>query len=160
LPRSQTSPAFSAGELIGFSAALASVGTRPELSRGTFTRLFSEINQAVSGTSDSLDKFASLAGQSSQEFIDTWTAGEGASQIVEILRGLSVQGANAELSLRALGITSVRDVPTLLKLAQNVEEVEKTACGGDAWLHRGHGVARAIQYHFLNAVRKTCRAEE
>lgn len=116
---------FSAGELIGFSAALASVGTRPELSRGTFTRLFSEINQAVSGTSDSLDKFASLAGQSSQEFIDTWTAGEGASQIVEILRGLSVQGANAELSLRALGITSVRDVPTLLKLAQNIEEVEK-----------------------------------
>jgi TP901 family phage tail tape measure protein len=116
---------FSAGELIGFSAALASVGTRPELSRGTFTRLFSEINEAVTQSTDSLDKFARLAGQSSEEFIDAWTAGRGADQIVEILRGLSVQGAEAELSLRALGITSVRDIPTLLKLAQSVEEVEK-----------------------------------
>jgi hypothetical protein len=44
---------------------------------------------------------------------------------VEILRGLSTQGAEAELSLRALGITSVRDIPTLLKLAQSVEEVER-----------------------------------
>ena len=116
---------FSAGELIGFSAALASVGTRPELSRGTFTRLFSEINEAVTLGTDNLDKFARLAGQSSQEFIDVWSAGRGADQIVEILRGLSVQGADAELALRELGITSVRDIPTLLKLAQSVEEVEK-----------------------------------
>ena len=116
---------FSAGELIGFSAALASVGTRPELSRGTFTRLFSEINEAVTQSTDNLGKFARLAGQSSEEFIDAWTAGRGADQIVEILRGLSVQGAEAELSLRELGITSVRDIPTLLKLAQSVEEVEK-----------------------------------
>lgn len=116
---------FSADELIGFSSALASVGTRPELSRGTFTRLFTEINQAVSGSTESLTQFADLAGQSSQEFIDAWTAGNGAQQIVGILRGLSVQGAEAELSLRELGITSVRDVPTLLKLSQNIEEVER-----------------------------------
>jgi TP901 family phage tail tape measure protein len=140
---------FSAGELIGFSSALASVGTRPELSRGTFTRLFSEINQAVSGTSDSLDKFAQLAGQSSQEFIDIWTAGEGASQIIEILRGLSVQGAEAELSLRALGITSVRDVPTLLKLAQNVEEVERQL--GVATLGFIAGTELQEQYSVISA---------
>ena len=116
---------FSADELIGFSSALASVGTRPELARGTFTRLFSEINEAVTLSTDSLDKFSRLAGQSSEEFIDAWRGGRGAEQIVEILRGLSVQGAEAELSLRALGITSVRDIPTLLKLAQSVEEVER-----------------------------------
>jgi TP901 family phage tail tape measure protein len=116
---------FSAAELIGFSSALASVGTRPELSRGTFTRLFSEINEAVTLGTTNLSRFARLAGQSSEEFIEAWTAGRGASQIVEILRGLSTEGANAELSLRALGITSVRDIPTLLKLAQSVEEVEK-----------------------------------
>jgi TP901 family phage tail tape measure protein len=116
---------FSADELIGFSSALASVGTRPELARGTFTRLFSEINRSVSGTTENLGRFARLAGQSVDEFREAWTSGRGTDVIIELLRGLSTQGAEAELSLRALGITSVRDIPTLLKLAQSIDEVEK-----------------------------------
>jgi len=116
---------FSADELIGFSSALASVGTRPELARGTFTRLFSEINRAVSSSTENLGRFARLAGQSVDEFREAWTSGRGTDVIIELLRGLSTQGAEAELSLRALGITSVRDIPTLLKLAQSIDEVEK-----------------------------------
>ena len=116
---------FSASELIGFSSALASVGTRPELARGTFTRLFTEIQQAVADGGDQLDVFARTAGQSVQQFTDAWGAGSGAEQVVKILKGLNVSGKQADQVLAQLGITSVRDVPTLLKLAQSVGEVEK-----------------------------------
>ena len=116
---------FSASELIGFSSALASVGTRPELARGTFTRLFTEIQQAVAESGEQLDLFARTAGQSSEEFASAWGAGAGADQVVAVLRGLEAAGNDADGVLRQLGITSVRDVPTLLKLAQSVEEVER-----------------------------------
>lgn len=115
---------FSAAELVGFSSALASVGTRPELARGTFTRLFTEIGQAVSGSKDTLNDFARIAGQSADEFTAAWGEGRGADQVIAILQGLQREGKDAEEALRGLGITSVRDVPTLLKLAQGVEQVK------------------------------------
>jgi TP901 family phage tail tape measure protein len=116
---------FSASELIGFSSALASVGTRPELARGTFTRLFTEIQQSVAQGGDQLNTFARVAGQSVEQFTDAWGAGSGAEQVVRILRGLQAEGKTADQTLAQLGITSVRDVPTMLKLAQSVEEVDK-----------------------------------
>jgi TP901 family phage tail tape measure protein len=115
---------FGAGELVGFASALASVGTRPELARGTFTRLFTEISQAVAGTKDTLDDFSRLAGMSATDFQDAWGRGEGPELVINFLKGLQAEGRDAELALRQVGITSVRDVPTLLKLAQGVEEVE------------------------------------
>jgi TP901 family phage tail tape measure protein len=116
---------FSASELIGFSSALASVGTRPELARGTFTRLFTEIQQSVAEGGTQLEVFARTAGQSQQEFTDAWGAGSGAEQVIAVLKGLDAAGKDADQVLAQLGITSVRDVPTLLKLAQSVEEVER-----------------------------------
>ena len=116
---------FSADELVGFSSALASVGTRPELARGTFTRLFTEIQQSVGEGGEQLEAFARVAGQSVQQFTEAWGAGSGAEQIIAILRGLQEEGTNADRALAELGITSVRDVPTLLKLAQGVEDVER-----------------------------------
>jgi len=116
---------FSAAELVGFSSALASVGTRPELARGTFTRLFTEIQQSVAGGGDQLAAFARVAGQSQDEFIEAWGAGSGAEQVIAILRGVGASGSEADQVLAQLGITSVRDVPTLLKLAQSVGEVER-----------------------------------
>jgi TP901 family phage tail tape measure protein len=116
---------FSASELIGFSSALASVGTRPELARGTFTRLFTEIQQSVAEGGDQLNAFAQTAGQSVDQFTQAWGEGSGADQVLAILRGLQAEGKTADQTLAQLGITSVRDVPTLLKLAQSVEEVDK-----------------------------------
>lgn len=116
---------FSASELIGFSSALASVGTRPELARGTFTRLFTEIQQSVAEGGDQLNAFARTAGQSVDQFTQAWGEGSGADQVIAILQGLNREGKQADQVLAKLGITSVRDVPTLLKLAQSVEEVER-----------------------------------
>jgi TP901 family phage tail tape measure protein len=116
---------FSASELIGFSSALASVGTRPELARGTFTRLFTEIQQSVGSGSEQLNEFAKVAGRSVEDFRNAWTSGEGVDVVISILEGLEREGQNADRALAKLGITSVRDVPTLLKLAQGVESVKE-----------------------------------
>ena len=116
---------FSAAELIGFSSALASVGTRPELARGTFTRLFTEIQDAVGNGGEQLELFAQTANKSLDEFTGAWTSGQGVDVVVSVLQGLNEEGDNADRVLRQLGITSVRDVPTLLKLAQGVDEVRR-----------------------------------
>jgi TP901 family phage tail tape measure protein len=117
---------FSADQVVGLSGALASVGTTPELSRGLFTRLFTEINGAITGSNDSLSSFAALAGQTSEEFKQGWSEGSSAWELVAMFKGLSEQGPIAEQTLRSLNIASVRDIPTVLKLAQSYKEVARS----------------------------------
>jgi TP901 family phage tail tape measure protein len=110
---------FSSKELIGLSGALASVGAAPELSRGTFTRLFSQIQTATSEGGDSLQKFASISGQTTAEFKASWdpNTGDAGSAFVRFMDGLRKSGAKGNQELMALGINSVRDRPLLLRLA-------------------------------------------
>jgi TP901 family phage tail tape measure protein len=117
---------FTADQIVGLAGSLASVGTTPELSRGLITRLFTEINGAVSGANDNLDTFAKLSGQTSDQFRKQWSEGGGAYQIVQFLRGLDSEGIQAEQTLRTLNIASVRDIPTVLKLASSYKEVAKS----------------------------------
>jgi len=140
---------FSAAELVGFSSAMASVGTRPELARGTFTRLFTEIQQAVEAGGDQLDGFANVANQSSDEFAKAWGEGSGPEQIIAILEGLNAAGQGADGVLRELGITSVRDVPTLLKLAQSVESVKDQM--NFATIGFNEGTELTTQYSIITA---------
>lgn len=113
---------FAASEVIGLSGALASLGVRPELARGTVTRLFSNINRSVSDGGRNLQEYGRLANQTGAEFAETWR-GDASTALLEFFRGIDEEGNNAERALRDLGITSNRDVPTILRLAQNYELV-------------------------------------
>ena len=113
---------FSASEIIGFSSALASVGISPELARGIVTRTFSSINTAAAAGGEQLERFGRVAGVSGAEFGAAWNTNASAT-FVNFLKGLNEDGSVAEQTLRELGITSIRDIPSLLKLAQNYEEV-------------------------------------
>lgn len=111
---------LTADQVIGLSGALASVGAAPELSRGTVTRLFTEMSQAVSEGGDSLDSFAKVAGVSSDEFaasFGTSRFGPIFQSFIEGLNDTTRNGGNAVAMLDELGIRSVRDVPLLLRLA-------------------------------------------
>lgn len=116
---------FSADQVIGLSGALASVGTSPELSRGLVTRLFGNIQTAVSTGSEALKKFGAVSNQSAADFKNGWETGA-AAQFIRFLKGLNEDGTNAETTLRGLGIASIRDIPTLLKLAQNWRDVAES----------------------------------
>ncbi len=115
---------FSADQLIGFSGALASVGIQPELARGLTARLFGEIGTSISRGSVQLENFGQIAGMTGKQFSEAWRS-DASSTLVSLLKGLSEEGTNAEASLAQLGITSVRDVPNILKLSQGYEEVAR-----------------------------------
>lgn len=111
---------LTADQVVGLSGALASVGAAPELSRGTVTRLFTEMSEAVSEGGDKLEGFAKVAGVSSAQFAESFgTARFGPvfQSFVEGLNDTTRNGGNAVAMLDELGIKSVRDVPLLLRLA-------------------------------------------
>lgn len=105
-------------EMIGLAGAMASVRIPPELSRGVVTRVFGQISRAVSDGGASLEGFAKIAGMTGDEFAESWgTKGKTGKAFVSFMDGLKKLGPQAEAELRGLGITSVRDVPVMLRLA-------------------------------------------
>lgn len=120
---------FSAQDIVGLAGALASLGIPPELSRGTLERFFTQIGKASSAGGEALETFGRVSGMSGKEFAAAFQpdapAGASAKAFTAFLRGLGEEGAGARDTLRELGITSVRDVPALLKLSQSAEVVEK-----------------------------------
>ena len=113
---------LTADELIGLSAALASVGIQPELARGTITRLFGQISRSVTLGGDSLEAFGTIAGMSGTEFASGW-ANAPVDTLLAFFDGVKARGGDAEAALREVGITSVRDVPAILRLAQTIDTV-------------------------------------
>lgn len=111
---------LTADEVIGLSGALASVGAAPELSRGTVTRVFTQMSKAVAEGGESVERFAKIAGVSGAEFEAAFGTEKFGPIFQNFIKGLDDTertGGNAVRALEELGITSVRDVPLLLRLA-------------------------------------------
>jgi len=109
-----------ADELVGLAGALASVGTQPELARGTITRLFTLFGKAVSDNGEKLSEFAKVAGVSAAEFRSAFGTDKFGPIFLQFINGLNAidsSGGDVVKTLNDLGITSVRDVPALTRLA-------------------------------------------
>ena len=112
---------LTADQVVGLSAALASLGTPPELSRGVVTRLFTNIMTAINESGDSLDQFARYAGMSAEQFAEAWGR-DATGALYELMKGIGQLDSQAQLSaLNDLGINQVRDIPAVLRLAQNYD---------------------------------------
>ena len=112
---------LTADQVIGLSAALASLGTPPELSRGVVTRLFTNIMTSINEAGDSLDQFARYAGMSAEQFAEAWGR-DATGALYELMKGIGQLDSQAQLSaLNELGIRQVRDIPAVLRLAQNYD---------------------------------------
>ena len=115
---------LSGAEIVGLSGAIASLGIRPELARGTVTRLFSNIGQAASTSGQEVNEFGRLTGRTADQFVEDWGSNPGAV-LQDFFDGINREGPEAERTLRSLGITSVRDIPAILRLAQSSDEVRR-----------------------------------
>ena len=113
---------LTANQVIGLAGALSSIGVAPELSRGTITRTFSLIGNAVSENGIQLEKFAALAGVSAERFKSAWGTEDFAGVFTRMLKGINEFGGDANLMLQELGFNSVRDRPLLLRLASAADE--------------------------------------
>lgn len=130
---------FTSDEVIGLAASFASLGVAPEASRGTTIRVLSEIRTAALEGGEALDSFAKISGMSSEAFREGWLEGDASAVFLQFLEGLGRQGQAAEQSLRAMGITAVRDINALLKLSQNAELV------GNNFMYAKEGMDEATQ---------------
>lgn len=154
---------FTANQVIGLAGALSSIGVAPELARGTMTRTFSLIGQAISSGGEELNNFAALAGVSSAEFSEAWGTDKFAGVFTSMMKGLhnvTNSGEDANLMLMDLGFNSVRDRPLLLRLAGAANEAGEA--GGllaqtmrDAYAGWVQNSELAIQY---NKISKTTSA--
>ena len=116
---------MTADQVIGLSGALSSIGVPPELSRGVITRLFSMIGEAVDTGGARLGEFANIAGVSADEFASSWQTERFAGIFTQFIGGIQKvqeETGGAVGMLHELGITSVRDVPVLLRLANAAGE--------------------------------------
>lgn len=112
---------MTADEVFGLSAALASIGTAPELSRGIVTRLFTNITTAVTEGGEALDAFAQAANMDAQTFATAWET-DAAGAIMALMQSIgNLTSSEQVAALQNIGVDSVRDLPALLKLAQNYD---------------------------------------
>ena len=116
---------YSYDQIIGLSGALASVGAPPELSRGTIQRAFGKIGAAVSDGGIELDKWAKASGMSADEFRTQWND-DASGVFTKFMGKINEAGVGADAVLKELGITSVRDVPLLKKLAGAADNTGKS----------------------------------
>lgn len=110
---------LTAEQVVGLSGALASVGAQPELSRGTITRTFTQMSKAITEGGERLEAFARISGVSASEFSSAFGTSRFAGVFQQFIGGLGDMqrsGEDANMAIRELGITSVRDVPLLLRL--------------------------------------------
>ena len=112
-------------EIVGMATALASTGIQAEQARGVFTRVFADIDRAVSKGGDSLNALASVAGMSAEDFSKAWGT-EGASYDVfrAILGGLN-STEDLTSAFDKLNIVETREINTLTRLAKNLNVVDQ-----------------------------------
>lgn len=117
---------FSADEIIGLSAALASVRVQPELARGTLTRVFGQLNRDVAEGSPRLAEFGKLMGVSGEEAGKLWQTDPSKffTSLIKGLNGVHVNGGSLTTTLDDLGIKASRDVSAITKLAVGYDTLE------------------------------------
>ena len=108
---------FTTREMIGLAGAMASVRIPPELARSTLNRTFGRLTKSVNEGGEALNRFSELSGYTQEELKQTWGGPESAKIFQGLLDGIRKAGGDAPEMLKSLGITSVRDVPALMRLA-------------------------------------------
>lgn len=109
----------SAPELMGFAAALTSVGIEAEAGGSAFSKMFAQINTAVMSGGSELQKFAQVAGMSADEFASAYrdNASDAIATFIEGLKGIMDSGGNVYEVLADLEIQEVRMLNAMLSTA-------------------------------------------
>lgn len=107
----------------GLASALATLRVRPELSRGSLTRVFAQLNAAVADTGGSMATLQTVMGgteESLQNLLDT----DPDTFFLRFIEGMSstvTEGGELRRVLADLGVNAVRDIDTISRLANNYD---------------------------------------
>ena len=106
-------------EILGLATAMSSVGIEAEAGGTAMTQTLSAIESAVAAGGEDLQQFATVAGESAQEFADKWK-NHPIEAIQDFIRGLGKldeKGESATMVLDEMGLTGVRQSNMLKSLA-------------------------------------------
>ena len=132
-------------EIIGVATALASIGIQAEQARGVFTRVFADIDRAVSRGGSELTAFANVAGMSADEFTNAWGE-QGASYEVfrALLAGLGAT-ENLTAAFDSLNIVETREINTLTRLSKNLNVVDQAISDSNTAFETGAFLGDAFE---------------
>lgn len=106
-------------EILGLATAMSSVGIEAEEGGTAMTQTLSAIESAVAAGGENLQKFATVAGESSEEFASKWK-NKPVEAIQDFIRGLGKldeKGESATMVLDDMGLSGVRQSNMLKSLA-------------------------------------------
>lgn len=106
-------------QILALAGAMSSVGINAEAGGSSMSRVIQKINTEVLSSGKNLQKFAEIAGMSAEEFSKTWKEkpSEAILAFVQGLDKLNKSGGDVTSTLKDLGINSIQEIDTLLRLA-------------------------------------------
>lgn len=123
-------------DVLGFAAALSSVGIRAEAGGTAISRVMVEIANAVESGGESLAGFAEIAGVSADEFVTAFQE-DPAAAIQTFIAGLGridEAGGNVFEQLDAIGLGEIRVRDALLRMAESGDVLsDSLQISSEAW---------------------------
>lgn len=107
----------------GLASALATLRVRPELARGSLTRVFGELDEAIQSGGQSLGKLAKVMNMTGKEVVNLRNTNPD-DFFLAFIKGLGESAKEAggfQQVIRDLGINAVRDIDTLSRLGNNYD---------------------------------------
>lgn len=123
-------------QILALAAAMSSVGINAEAGGSSMSRVIQKINTEVLSAGKNLNQFAKIAGMSAEEFSKVWRE-KPQEAILAFVRGLdeiNKSGGDVTSTLKELGINSIQEIDTLLRLAgANETLADALGISAEAW---------------------------
>lgn len=118
--RAAATTSLTADEIIGISAAFASLGVQPEAARGVANQFFTQLNEGAAGLNDSMAVAAQMMGMTEQAAASLFKTDTG-TFFQNFVTGLS-QTEDVTLALNNMGLEGARLGPAFAALAKNTRD--------------------------------------
>lgn len=115
---------MSAADVLGYSAALSSLGIEAQMGGSAIGRMWLSIETAVASGGEGLTKFAKYSGKSAEEFKKQWNT-DSSGAFNGLLKGLQ-SAENLTLALDDLGINNTQDIQAMMALVNGYDLVTES----------------------------------
>lgn len=115
---------MSAADVLGYSAALSSLGIEAQMGSSAIGRTWLSIETAVASGGEGLTKFAKYSGKSAEEFKKQWNT-DSSGAFNGLLKGLQ-SAENLTVALDDLGINNTQDIQAMMALVNGYDLVTES----------------------------------
>ena len=122
------------GDVLGIATALSSLGIEAEAGGTAFSRVLLSIGKSVDSGNESLATFASVSGQTAEQFAQQWASDSGGavSSFIEGLGAMQDSGKSIQPILEELGFTDIRVGDALRRSASASDLFAEAMARGNA----------------------------